>query len=1186
MMQEAGNSTLNDEPPLRDAVQPVITRPATPPVQRLAPRPFTRSQALRVETGFRTERDALPSGPGPLSPTSDTVAQQQTAAQAHTSQQPPLRRQGYRTVPDAFGRYRIYISPPVTIPDLDTPMAHWLPVSAHRTSHPFRSVSEIIAPCPNLSVFYILRYHWLKGDTKSLEDRDYLVEEVMLKPGFNPSHLAGVNLRDIDDKLAEAARSWDPNRPPAEGWKNIPLRLEIPRTNAQVNQARCHVEISGYRAQSLLDIMVKVFSSNNISTFQYEPFHELFKPPGSSLPAQPLAGEMYTSPMMINAHREVQLLTIADTTCTLPRCVAAYMFASDGMQFAQFSHVKGWPILVSFGNESKYERCKPSSNTCYAAAHIPTLPDAVKEKIASFHNGKPPSESLLTHLRRELMHAVWSELIDEAFVDAWKNGVVVDCADGVRRRVFPRIMTYSADYPEKVLLAAIRNNGQCLCPRCLVQKSSAGQVGTPSDMNTRKFKRRKDNKKYRDKINQARNLIYNHGRVVQSKAVEDLLKSESYVPTLNAFSKLGELGFSFFSCLVVDELHEVELGVWKSLFKHLIRLLFHGGNKMVAEFNKRFRSVPTFGSTIRKFAEDVADMGRIAARDFEDILQCCLPVFEGLLPESCDDAAQRLLFVFAQWHGLAKLRLHTKSTLTIFKSLTVKMATLLRHFAKLTEEMNIRETPSEYARRKKQSEAAKATSMGKRSRAPSKKNTAQHKSTASTEDGRQIRTLNLDTYKTHALGDYPRMIEDFGTTDSFSTQIGELQNQKFKAQYFRTNRRNIVEQMTRVGDIVDVLQDMTKELNMLQNALASTSQPQPDKEAIDSLLNGQPYSMGLKDRSEDATPITRWVSKKPGDIAVKFFLPQLKRHLLLRILGSHDHPNYNDAELIKIRFDRERMFKHNTLTINYTSYDVLRQQDTLNLSSQCFALLPGPTNLERAPSEHPFIYAKVIGIYHAHIVYDRRPAKRFDFVHVRWLYYDYDRPGGWNHDCLDRLHYHKCSTDQDILDAFDFVDPQDIIRATHLIPDFKSGITDEYLSQVHSISHDHADHMDWKGYYVARFVDRDILMRYVGGGVGHYRQTIGNTAAQVDNTADEEIDEGEDEGHELDGTGIPAPEDMDPAEASADAYPPHIGKNASDCEVDNEDEEDEEEGEGRDEDDESVVEDVFDLEEWDEDVEY
>ena len=55
-------------------------------------------------------------------------------------------------------------------------------------------------------------------------------------------------------------------------------------------------------------------------------------------------------------------------------------------------------------------------------------------------------KDILTHCRRELMHAVWKHLLDDAFLHAYKYGMVIRCADGVERRVYPRIFTYSADY--------------------------------------------------------------------------------------------------------------------------------------------------------------------------------------------------------------------------------------------------------------------------------------------------------------------------------------------------------------------------------------------------------------------------------------------------------------------------------------------------------------------------------------------------------------------------------------------------------------------------------------------------------------------------------------------------------------------------------------------------------------------
>ena len=35
---------------------------------------------------------------------------------------------------------------------------------------------------------------------------------------------------------------------------------------------------------------------------------------------------------------------------------------------------------------------------------------------------------------------------------AYEHGIVMKCSDGVTCRIFPRIFTYSADYPEKYVL--------------------------------------------------------------------------------------------------------------------------------------------------------------------------------------------------------------------------------------------------------------------------------------------------------------------------------------------------------------------------------------------------------------------------------------------------------------------------------------------------------------------------------------------------------------------------------------------------------------------------------------------------------------------------------------------------------------------------------------------------------------
>ncbi|KAG8723038.1 hypothetical protein FRC09_004979 [Ceratobasidium sp. 395] len=82
------------------------------------------------------------------------------------------------------------------------------------------------------------------------------------------------------------------------------------------------------------------------------------------------------------------------------------------------------------------------------------------------------------------------------------------------------------------------------------------------------------------------------------------------------------------------------------------------GNQVERELNNRFRAIIPFGlDTINNFSNNVSELKQLAARDYEDLLQCSIPVFDGLLPAEISKNTPRLHFVMAYWHSLAKLRL-------------------------------------------------------------------------------------------------------------------------------------------------------------------------------------------------------------------------------------------------------------------------------------------------------------------------------------------------------------------------------------------------------------------------------------------------------------------------------------------------------------------------------------------------
>jgi hypothetical protein len=163
-------------------------------------------------------------------------------------------------------------------------------------------------------------------------------------------------------------------------------------------------------------------------------------------------------------------------------------------------------------------------------------------------------------------------------------------------------------------------------------------------------------------------------------------------------------------------------------------------------------------------------------------LQCSIPVFDGLLDSRNNAIVMDLLFEVSTWHGLAKLRLHTESTVRALESSTVRLGIVLRKFQSTTcAEFVTQDLPSEEAARGRR-KAAKANLQITR-----QKSKGNQKATSSDS---KIRTFNLSNYKTHALADYPKTIRELGTTDGYSTQNVSFTSRNSPGFYFMTYRES------------------------------------------------------------------------------------------------------------------------------------------------------------------------------------------------------------------------------------------------------------------------------------------------------------------------------------------------------------------------------------------------------------
>jgi hypothetical protein len=83
-------------------------------------------------------------------------------------------------------------------------------------------------------------------------------------------------------------------------------------------------------------------------------------------------------------------------------------------------------------------------------------------------------------------------------------------------------------------------------------------------------------------------------------------------------------------------------------------------------------------------------------------VQCAIPAFEGLIPNEHGQHVQDLLFIFAHWHSLAKMKLHTDLTLSILDQWTVMLGDRSRSFVdKTCAAFETHELKREYQSRKR-----------------------------------------------------------------------------------------------------------------------------------------------------------------------------------------------------------------------------------------------------------------------------------------------------------------------------------------------------------------------------------------------------------------------------------------------------------------------------------------------------
>ncbi|KAJ3524296.1 hypothetical protein NMY22_g11058 [Coprinellus aureogranulatus] len=547
-------------------------------------------------------------------------------------------------------------------------------------------------PFPNWSSFRLGEWYWADSQEKGRESFLSLLD-ILTSDDFDTKDLLEGNWNRINDILAASefergsqGVDWIDD---GTSWLTTEVHLEVPFNGTSLRPGVHIYGIPGFRYRPLVPMITERLKDiARGDHFHIVPSELRWTPPTGG-PDVRIYGELYNSPAYLEAYKEVQSLPPEPEESSLPRYIVALMFASDETMLASFGTSKLWPVYMMFGNESKYRRGKPSLKLFEEVAYFQSMPDEFQDWYLNLSGKKNVGTPLSTHLNRvACFNAQWEKVhpFDDEFVQAYRYGIVVDCFD---KGDDGRHQKYG---------------GPPMPPGVSFLSPTSQTWGVLQTWRQETVLQRKDNAERRKKITSARKIILKGHYSVNTAEVEKLLKPASLVPTVNAFSeRLSPYGLDVYSLVAVDILHEVEIGVWKSLFIQLLRLLEVVDKASINVLNTRFRRMPTFGKdTIRRFRSNVSEMKQLAARDYEDILQCSIPAFEGLIPGEHGRRVESLLFVFAHWHSLAKLKIHTDDTLALLDEWTVILGAESRLFVNETcSAFETRELKREYQSRKR-----------------------------------------------------------------------------------------------------------------------------------------------------------------------------------------------------------------------------------------------------------------------------------------------------------------------------------------------------------------------------------------------------------------------------------------------------------------------------------------------------
>jgi hypothetical protein len=229
-------------------------------------------------------------------------------------------------------------------------------------------------PFANDSTFNLMSWFYNGSNTKSLNDLDNLVNNVLLVPDFKPEDLSGFDATKASkqlDNFVKIDRSSKSDAPLKDGWLRAPISIRLPHDKIQQSEDDAPLYELDLLYRKPIEVIKAAYQEQRAAQYHATPFEEYWKPSPTS-PPERIYSELYNCDAFLEEHEKVSAAP-AQSDDSLETVIAALMVWSDATQLTNFGNASSslWPVYLFFGNQSKYTRAKPSEFAAHHLAYIP-----------------------------------------------------------------------------------------------------------------------------------------------------------------------------------------------------------------------------------------------------------------------------------------------------------------------------------------------------------------------------------------------------------------------------------------------------------------------------------------------------------------------------------------------------------------------------------------------------------------------------------------------------------------------------------------------------------------------------------------------------------------------------------------------------------------------------------------------